>query len=220
MIKIAPSLLSADFADLKNEVIDINNADFIHLDVMDGQFVPNLSFGPTLIKSIRKHSDLVFDVHLMIKNPIKYVEAFCNAGADIVTFHVEADDDVKETILKIKECGKKCGIVLSPDTDAEAVLPYLDMVDMILLMSVYPGFGGQKYIPRITDKIKKVREYSGDRNIDLEIDGGITAENVKEAIDAGANVIVAGTSVFGKEDRKKAIEELRQWLHIYSVHPK
>lgn len=210
MIKIAPSLLSADFSDLKNEIKDISNADFVHLDVMDGQFVPNISFGAPVIKSIRKHSDLVFDVHLMIKNPLKYIEDFCKAGADIITFHVEADDDVDETISKIKEFGVKCGIVLSPDTDAEAVLPYVDKVDMILLMSVYPGFGGQKYIPRITDKIKKVREYIGNRNVDLEIDGGITKENVDEAINAGANVIVAGTSVFGKDDRKKAIEELRK----------
>lgn len=210
MIKIAPSLLSADFSDLKNELKDISNANFVHLDVMDGQFVPNMSFGAPVIKSIRKSSDLVFDVHLMIKNPLRYIEDFCKAGADIITFHVEADDDVNETILKIKEFGVKCGIVLSPDTEAEAVLPYIDMVDMILLMSVYPGFGGQKYIPRITDKIKKVREYIGDRNIDLEIDGGITQENVSIAIDAGANVIVAGTSVFGKDDRKKAIEELRK----------
>lgn len=210
MIKIAPSLLSADFSDLKNEIKDISNADFVHLDVMDGQFVPNISFGAPVIKSIRKHSDLVFDVHLMIKNPLKYIEDFCKAGADIITFHVEADDDVDETISKIKEFGVKCGIVLSPDTDAEVVLPYVDKVDMILLMSVYPGFGGQKYISRITDKIKKVREYIGNRNVDLEIDGGITKENVDEAINAGANVIVAGTSVFGKDDRKKAIEELRK----------
>ena len=210
MIKIAPSLLSADFADLKNEIKAIENADFVHLDVMDGQFVPNISFGAPIIKSLRKHSNLIFDVHLMIKNPLKYIEDFCKAGADIITFHVEADDDIDETILKIKEYGKKCGIVLSPDTDAEVVIPYLDKVDMILLMSVYPGFGGQKYIHRITEKIKKVKEYIGNRDIDLQIDGGITKENVKEAIDAGANVIVAGTSVFGMSDRYKAIEELRQ----------
>ena len=210
MIKIAPSLLSADFSDLKNEIKDISTADFVHLDVMDGQFVPNISFGIPVIKSLRKHSDLIFDVHLMIKNPLKYIEDFCNAGADIITFHVEADDNVSDTIEKIKECGKKCGIVLSPDTEAEAVLPYIDMVDMILLMSVYPGFGGQKYIDRVTDKIKKVKEYIGDKNIDLEIDGGITSENVHTAIKAGANVIVAGTSVFGKENRAKAIEELRK----------
>ena len=210
MIKIAPSLLSADFADLKNEITDIKSADFVHLDVMDGQFVPNISFGAPVIKSLRKHSDLIFDVHLMIKNPLRYIEDFCKAGADIITFHVEADDDIDETILKIKEFGVKCGIVLSPDTDAEAVIPYLDKVDMILLMSVYPGFGGQKYIERITDKLKKVKEYIGNRNIDLEIDGGITKDNVKKAVDAGANVIVAGTSVFGMSDRKKAIEELRQ----------
>lgn len=210
MIKIAPSLLSADFSDLRNEIKDISAADFVHLDVMDGQFVPNISFGIPVIKSLRKHSELIFDVHLMIKNPLKYIEDFCNAGADIITFHVEADDDVLETIAKIKECGIKCGIVLSPDTEAEAVLPYLEEVDMILLMSVYPGFGGQKYIERITDKIKKVKEYIGDRNIDLEIDGGITSENVNIVIEAGANVIVAGTSVFGKEDRTKAIEDLRK----------
>lgn len=209
MIKIAPSLLSADFSDLKNEVKDISNADFIHLDVMDGQFVPNISFGAPVVKAIRKHSDLVFDVHLMIKNPIKYIEDFAKAGADIITFHVECDDNISDTIDKIKECDVKCGIVLSPDTEAEAVLPYLDRVDMILLMSVYPGFGGQKYIERITDKLKKVKEYIGNRNIYLEIDGGITKDNVRTAAEAGADVIVAGTAVFGAEDRKKAIEELR-----------
>lgn len=210
MIKIAPSLLAADFANLEREIKDINKADFIHLDVMDGQFVPNISFGIPVIKALRKHSDLVFDVHLMIKNPLKYIKAFADAGADIITFHVEADDDIKETIDEIKSCGKKCGIVLSPDTEAEAVIPYLDMVDMILIMSVYPGFGGQKYIPASADKLRKVKEYIGKRNIDLEIDGGITAENVHLVIEAGANVIVAGTSVFGKEDRNKAIEDLKK----------
>lgn len=210
MIKIAPSLLAADFANLEREIKDINKADFIHLDVMDGQFVPNISFGIPVIKALRKHSDLVFDVHLMIKNPLKYIKAFADAGADIITFHVEADDDIKETIDEIKACGKKCGIVLSPDTEAEVVIPYLDMVDMILIMSVYPGFGGQKYIPASADKLRRVKEYIGNRNIDLEIDGGITAENVHLVVEAGANVIVAGTSVFGKEDRNKAIEDLKK----------
>lgn len=209
MIKIAPSLLSADFADLKNEVKTIETADFIHLDVMDGQFVPNMSFGAPVIKALRKHSNLVFDVHLMIKNPERYIEDFVKAGADIITFHVECDDDTDKTIEKIKSFGIKCGIVLSPDTEAEAVLPYLDKVDMILLMSVYPGFGGQKFIERITDKVKKVREYIGERNIDLEIDGGITKDNVNIAVSAGANVIVAGTSVFGEADRAAAIRGLR-----------
>ncbi len=209
MIKIAPSLLAADFANLEKEIKDIKNADFVHLDIMDGQFVPNISFGIPVIKALRKHSDLVFDVHLMIKNPLRYIKAFADAGADIITFHVEADDNIEETINEIKACGKKCGIVLSPDTEAEAVIPYLDMVDMILIMSVYPGFGGQKYIPSSADKLRKVKEYIGSREIDLEIDGGITAENVSLVIDAGANVIVAGTSVFGKEDRFKAIEDLR-----------
>ncbi len=209
MIKIAPSLLSADFSDLRNELNTIKTADFIHLDVMDGQFVPNISFGAPVIKKLRAYSGLVFDVHLMIKNPLKYIEDFAKAGADIITFHVECDDDISETIEKIRSFGVKCGIVLSPDTEAEAVLPYLEKVDMILLMSVYPGFGGQKYIERITDKIKKVREYIGERNIDLEIDGGITKDNVKTAVDAGANVVVAGTSVFGYENREKAISELR-----------
>ncbi|MBE7020251.1 MAG: ribulose-phosphate 3-epimerase [Ruminococcaceae bacterium] len=210
MIKIAPSLLAADFANLEKEIKDIGNADFVHLDVMDGQFVPNISFGIPVIKALRKHTGLTFDVHLMIKNPLKYIKAFADAGADIITFHVEADDDVSDTIKEIKSCQKKCGIVLSPDTPAEAVIPYLDMVDMILVMSVYPGFGGQKYIPASADKLKKIKEYIGQRDIDLEIDGGITADNVKQVIDAGANVIVAGTSVFGKENRKEAIEGLRK----------
>ncbi len=210
MIKISPSLLAADFSDLKNEIKDIQTADYVHLDIMDGQFVPNISFGAPVVKALRKHSDLVFDVHLMIKNPNKYIEDFVKAGADIITFHVEADDDVDETLDKIKGFGIKCGIVLSPDTEAEAVIPYLDKVDMILLMSVYPGFGGQKYMPRIAEKLKKVKEYIGTRDIDLEIDGGIGEANIDEVINAGANVIVAGTSVFGKEDRANAIKGLRR----------
>ncbi|MBR4892640.1 MAG: ribulose-phosphate 3-epimerase [Clostridia bacterium] len=210
MIKISPSLLAADFSDLKNEIKDIQTADYVHLDIMDGQFVPNISFGAPVVKALRKHSDLVFDVHLMIKNPNKYIEDFVKAGADIITFHVEADDDVDETLDKIKSFGIKCGIVLSPDTEAEAVIPYLDKVDMILLMSVYPGFGGQKYMPRIAEKLKKVKEYIGTRDIDLEIDGGIGEANIDEVINAGANVIVAGTSVFGKEDRANAIKGLRR----------
>ena len=210
MIKISPSLLAADFSDLKNEIKDIQTADYVHLDIMDGQFVPNISFGAPVVKALRKHSDLVFDVHLMIKNPNKYIEDFVKAGADIITFHVEADDDVDETLDKIKSFGIKCGIVLSPDTEAEAVIPYLDKVDMILLMSVYPGFGGQKYMPRIAEKLKKVKEYIGTRDIDLEIDGGIGEANIDEVINAGANVIVAGTSVFGKENRANAIKGLRR----------
>ncbi|MBE7028799.1 MAG: ribulose-phosphate 3-epimerase [Ruminococcaceae bacterium] len=210
MIKISPSLLAADFSDLKNEIKDIQTADYVHLDIMDGQFVPNISFGAPVVKALRKHSDLVFDVHLMIKNPNKYIEDFVKAGADIITFHVEADDDVDETLDKIKSLGIKCGIVLSPDTEAEAVIPYLDKVDMILLMSVYPGFGGQKYMPRIAEKLKKVKEYIGTRDIDLEIDGGIGEANIDEVINAGANVIVAGTSVFGKANRANAIKGLRR----------
>ncbi len=210
MTKIAPSLLAANFSDLKNELKDIQTADYIHLDIMDGHFVPNLSFGPGLIKSIREFSDLVFDVHLMITNPLKYIEPFAKAGADIITVHVECDDNVEEAIKLIKSFGIKCGIVLSPDTPVSEAVPYLDDVDMVLIMSVYPGFGGQKFMPDMLKKVTELNNIRGNRNYEIEIDGGIGADNAKLAIDAGVDVLVAGTSVFGKEDREAAIKELRK----------
>lgn len=209
-IKIAPSLLSADFSCLSVELKTVETAEFLHIDIMDGHFVPNITFGPPLVKAIRKESDLIFDCHLMVTNPLKFIPAFAEAGADIITVHVEAEDDTAECLQAIKACGKKCGIVLNPDTPAKAADPYLDDVDMVLLMSVYPGFGGQRYIPAVTAKIKALRETIGDRDIDLEIDGGINLETIRQAAEAGANVIVAGTAVFGAENRPAAIQKLRK----------
>jgi len=209
MTKIAPSLLAADFSKLSYELSDISAADYVHLDIMDGHFVPNLSFGPGLIKSIRPSSDLVFDVHLMITNPLKYIEAFAKAGADIITVHVECEDEVSEALKLIKSLNVKCGIVLSPDTPVSEAVPYLDDVDMVLIMSVYPGFGGQKFMPRVLSKLTELKELRGNRKYEIEIDGGIGPENSALAIEAGADVLVAGTSVFGKEDRTAAIEALK-----------
>ncbi len=205
---IAPSLLSADFSCLKEELKTVESAEILHIDIMDGHFVPNISFGPMLVKAIRKESDMIFDCHLMVSHPLQFIPAFADAGADIIMVHLEAEDDVSQCLAKIKELGKKGGIVLNPDTPAKEVIPYLDRVDMILLMSVYPGFGGQKYISSVTDKIKEVRELIGSRPIDLEIDGGINMETVSQAAAAGVNIIVAGTAVFGKENRREAIQAL------------
>ena len=209
MVKIAPSLLSADFSKLDRELKEIETADYIHLDIMDAHFVPNMSFGPCVVKSIRKSTELVFDVHLMITNPLNYIEAFAKAGADIITVHVECEDDTKEAIELIKSFGIKCGIVLSPDTPVSAAEPYLDDVDMVLIMSVYPGFGGQKFMPGMLSKVTALKEMRGNRKYEIEIDGGISEENAALAIEAGVDVLVAGTSVFGKEDRAASIAALR-----------
>lgn len=209
MVKIAPSLLSADFSKLDRELREIETADYIHLDIMDAHFVPNMSFGPCVVKSIRKSTNLIFDVHLMITNPLKYIEAFAKAGADIITVHVECEDDTKECLDLIKSFGIKCGIVLSPDTPASAAEPYLDDVDMILVMSVYPGFGGQKFMPAMLSKVTELKNMRENRKYEIEIDGGIGADNAKLAVEAGVDVLVAGTSVFGKENRAEAIASLR-----------
>ena len=214
-IKIAPSFLSADFSKAGVEMQEItkNGADFVHLDVMDGSFVKNISFGPKFIKEIRPYSKAIFDVHLMIVNPWNYIKQFADAGADIITVHYEAcGDKLAETLKAIKDLGVKCGVVINPDTPAEKIADVVELCDMILLMSVFPGFGGQKFIPDVLPKVKEVRaliEKSG-KDIDLEIDGGITLENVKLAKDAGANVIVAGSTVFNASDRAKMIKDLRE----------
>ncbi len=214
-IKIAPSILSADFSRFGEEVAQItrDGADFIHLDVMDGSFVKNISFGPKIIKESRKYSDAIFDAHLMIVNPWNYIDRFADAGADIITVHKEAcGDRLKQTLKEIKALGVKCGAVINPDTPASAIADVIDDCDMILLMSVFPGFGGQKFIPDVLPKIEEIAkmvEKSG-KDIDIEIDGGITKENVKLVKDAGANVIVAGSTVFNEIDRAKIIRELRE----------
>lgn len=201
MIKLSPSILACDYNILGTQVKEAYEAGakYMHLDVMDGLFVPSISLGMPVIKSLRKATDVVFDTHLMINEPIRYIDDFVEAGSDIITFHLEATDKVEETINKIKAAKVKAGIVINPETPVEAIRPYLSMVDMVLIMSVHPGFGGQKYIPEATDKIRQARKLIDEAgyNIDLEVDGGVNLSNVKEVLEAGANVIVAGSAVFG-----------------------
>ena len=212
---IAPSILSADFANLERDIhnIEANGADWVHVDVMDGIFVPNISIGIPVVKALRPVTSLPLDVHLMIDRPIRYVEQFCKAGADMVTFHVEADS--QENILKAigiaRGLGKKAGVVIKPNTPAEAVLPFLPMVDIILVMTVEPGFGGQHFMHEQLPKISRVRELIDTLSPDceLEVDGGIDGTTAALAIEAGANVLVAGSAVFGSADRAEAIERIR-----------
>ncbi|MBO5221198.1 MAG: ribulose-phosphate 3-epimerase [Clostridia bacterium] len=211
MIKIAPSLLAADLADLKNELNSISDADYLHVDVMDGIFVPNIAFGLPLTTAIGRIADIPMDVHLMITHPQNYVEAFAKAGAEIITFHVESDCDIDECIAKIKACGKKPGLVINPATGPEEVLPRLKDLYMVLVMTVQPGFGGQKCKEECFDKVKALREEITRLGLDthIEVDGGITAENAPRAIAAGADILVAGSSVFGAADRNGAIAALK-----------
>ena len=214
-IQISPSILSADFSQLGAEIkrLEEGGADMIHVDVMDGHFVPNLTIGPPVIKALRKQCSLKFDVHLMISPVHKYIESYAEAGADIITIHPEATDNLEASILKIKQLNKKVGVSLNPESKIDLILDFLDKIDLVLIMSVNPGFGGQKFMPEVLEKIKKLRKIQDERNLnfDIEIDGGINFDNSKAAIEAGANILVSGTTIFKSNngDIKKNIELLR-----------
>ena len=215
---LSPSILAADFKVLGQEMkkTEENGAAYIHFDVMDGMFVPSISFGMPVLASIHDATEQFMDVHLMVQEPIRYVEAFQKAGADYVTVHLEACEDVKTTLDKIHACGMKAGLAVNPETDVKELVPYMEDVEMILIMSVQPGFGGQKFIPESLDKIREVRAMLNEKNLetDIQVDGGIYVENVGEVLDAGANVIVAGSAVFrgdAGENTAKFMEILKSY---------
>ena len=214
-IQISPSILSADFSQLGNEIkkLEEGGADMVHVDVMDGHYVPNLTIGPPVIKALRKHTKLLFDVHLMISPVHKYIEDFANAGADIITIHPEATNNLQDSIKKIKEFNKKVGVSLNPESKLELIENSLDQIDLVLIMSVNPGFGGQKFIPEVLEKVKKLKQLrtDGKLNFDIEIDGGINFENSKSAIEAGVDILVSGTTIFKSNngDIKKNIDLLK-----------
>ena len=209
---VSPSILSCDFNKLLEEIKSIENADMIHCDIMDGHFVPNITFGAPVLKNLRKHTKLLFDCHLMISNPLKYAIDFKNIGADFITFHLESDDDPLEVIEEIKRLGVKVGISIKPKTSVTSLLPYLDKVDMVLVMSVEPGFGGQKFMDSALGKIKYLKEYKEKNNLNylIEVDGGINHDTALLVRDAGCEVVVAGTYVFKSTDINKTIEELKR----------
>ena len=219
MKTLSPSLLSADFSKLAEELATVKNAgaQYIHLDIMDGHFVPNITFGAPVLRSIRKVTDLVFDVHLMIENPENYLADFASAGADILNVHFEACTDLSKIIDKIHSLGCKAGVTVKPDTPVEAVASVLDKVDMVLVMTVYPGFSGQKFIPEALNKIPKLVKARKERklNFDIQIDGGVSLKNLRQVLDAGADSIVAGSAVFGAEDPAEAVTEFMNIIREY-----
>ena len=214
-IKISPSILSADFSQLGNEIkrLEEGGADMIHVDVMDGHFVPNLTMGPPIIKALRKYTNLPFDVHLMISPVHKYIQDYADAGSDIITIHPEATDNLEASISKIKKLNKKVGVSLNPETKIDLIINLLDKIDLVLIMSVNPGFGGQKFMPEVLEKIIKLKKIQNEKSFDfdIEIDGGINFENYKLAIEAGANILVSGTTIFKSNngDVKKNINLLK-----------
>ncbi|CAH2212843.1 ribulose-phosphate 3-epimerase [Tepidibacter aestuarii] len=213
MIKLAPSILSADFARLLEDIKKVENAgcEYLHIDVMDGHFVPNITLGPGIVKSLRKDVNMLFDVHLMIENPDNYIQDFVNAGADIITVHQEACTHLHRTVQNIKSMGVKACVSLNPATPVETIKHVIDELDMVLIMTVNPGFGGQSFIEGMVDKIKEVRALANERNLNIEIqvDGGMKPSNVHKAVEAGANVIVAGSAIFGSDDINKTVQEFR-----------
>ena len=213
MIKISPSILAADFAKLAEEVFTVKNADYLHVDVMDGDFVPNISVGIPVVESLHKSTDMILDVHLMIRSPHRYAERFAKAGADIVTFHIEADteENIRASIKALHALGKKAGLSVKPKTPFEALLPYINEIDLVLVMTVEPGFGGQTFMHDMLPKIREIREIIRSRNLncELETDGGINGETAKLCVDAGANVLVAGNYIFGQTNRAAIVDDLR-----------
>ena len=213
MVKIAPSILSADFAHLARDIGRIATADYVHVDVMDGLFVPNITIGIPVVKCIRPTTTLPLDVHLMIERPVRYVERFCDAGADLVTCHVEADsgENVRAALDRVHAKGKRAGVVLKPNTPAEAALPFLDACDIVLVMTVEPGFGGQKFMADMLPKVERIRRWIDERGLDceLEVDGGVDLNTREACVNAGANVLVAGSAVYGAEDIPARIAALR-----------
>lgn len=208
MVKISPSMLACDFANIESELKKCESADLIHLDVMDGHFVPNITIGAPVIKAMDAVCDIDFDVHLMISEPLKYIEDFADAGADIITFHVECDSDINETVNEIIHCGCKAGLAVKPATPIEAVYPYIDRLSMVLVMTVEPGFGGQSFMEDMMPKIEKLRKDFP--HIDIQVDGGINPETIKTCAKAGANVFVAGSAVFKSENPKETIIQLKE----------
>ncbi len=211
-VKIAPSILSADFSILGKEISDLDktNCDYIHIDVMDGHFVPNLTIGPGVVKSIRHFTKKIFDVHLMIDPVKKYIPEFANAGSDIITIHQEINENVMDALLLIKKLNKKAGISIKPNTSAKLLEKYLDHIDLILVMTVEPGFGGQSFMRSQLQKISTIKKMIGNRHIELEVDGGINLDTGKEAINAGANVLVSGSTIFSSKEYMNIIEDLRK----------
>lgn len=213
-IKIAPSILSADFVDIKQAISDIekSNADWIHCDIMDGYFVPNISFGSKMIADIRQRTNLTLDAHLMVINPIRYVETFAKSGADNITVHLEAcqDNSIIETLQAIRMLGKKCGVVIKPETDTRLLMPILDYCDIILLMSVQPGFSGQSFLPNSIQRLQQIKSMITNQNIQIEVDGGINEQNAAQLIQEGANILVVGNTFFGAKNRAEIVKQLKK----------